>query len=121
MRESNSVDRREPLEDDPGVPNLVLAVALLLLTFAWLIGWAVGWIAKMRRELGLYLPTWFPVVNLELTPVTYALAGLRAMPLRVGFFVFLVFVCQASLLGLSAENHPIANAIVMLFLYYETF
>src|SRR5690242_4494453 len=121
MHESNSVDGREPLEDHAGFLNLLLAAALLFLTFAWLIGWVVGWIPKMRRELGPHLPTWFPVVNLVLTPVTCALAGLRAIPFRAGFFVVLVFVCQVSLLGLSAENHPIANALVMVFLYYEAF
>ncbi|PYT86868.1 MAG: hypothetical protein DMG36_25935 [Acidobacteria bacterium] len=115
MRESNQIEARSYLI------NVLLSVALIVFGILWLIAFASGKVAVIGGMLRPYLPSWFPLANLLLAPITCALAGSRAVSFRIGFFFVLVFVGQLSLLGLSADRYPTTKALFIIFLYFETF
>jgi hypothetical protein len=119
MRQSNQLVG----EDNRGRPaaNVLLAAVLLLVTTAWLIAYATGKLTSMIELLHPYLPGWFSLVNALLVPVTGALAALRSVPFRANFLFVLVMLAQASLLGLTMQDHPVVKAAVTIFLYYEAF
>ena len=110
-----------PTDRGPEVANVILSVILLLVTVLWLVGFMTGKVAAMGQILRPYLPPWFLLLNLSVVPVTCALAGSRAVSFRTNFLFILAFVVQMSLLPLSGEKYPVPKALIVIFLYYETF
>ncbi len=115
MHEDKSANR------ESGGPNVLLAAILIFCGVLWLVAVMTGKLAWLRHILGPYLPTWFPLANLLLVPVTCALSGLRSIRFKISFFLILVFVFQLALMGLSAERYPGTTGLVTVFLYFETF
>jgi hypothetical protein len=115
MRQSNQI------EAHPYSINVLLSAALILFGILWLIAFASRKVAVLGGVLRPYLPSWFPLANLLLTPITCVLAGSRAVSFRIGVFFVLVFVAQLSLLGLSTDKYPTTKALLIILLYFETF
>lgn len=119
MRQSNELVGEA--NRGPQAMNVLLAAILVLVTGAWLIALATGKLASMRALVRPHLPAWFSLANALLLPITSALAALRSIPFRVNFLFAVAMLAQASLLGLTAQDHPIINAAVTIFWYYEAF
>jgi hypothetical protein len=114
MRKSNQINIR------PYPINVFLSAALMVFGIVWLVAFATGKVAVIQSTLRPYLPSWFPLANLLLAPITCALAGLRAIGFKIGLFFVLVFVAQLSILGLPAD-YPTPKALLVILLYFETF
>lgn len=115
MRKSNQI------ETHPYPTNVFLSAALLLFGIVWLIAFASGKVAIVEGILRPHLPSWFPLANLLLAPITCALAGSRATGFKIGLFFVLVFIAQLSLLGLSTDRYPTTKGLIVILLYFETF
>jgi hypothetical protein len=101
--------------------NVILVGLVYLATALWLVTFFAGGIGWFRNALRPHIPSWLLLANLLLVPVTGALVGLRSFGFRKSLCVFPIFLAQVSMIGLSGEDYPVVESLVMIFLLYETF
>jgi hypothetical protein len=96
--------------------NIVLAAALLLFGFIWLIAYATGGTDVIAQTIRPYLPSWFPIVNLLMLPITCVLAGLHAINFRLGTAFVVIFAAQLALLAFPEEKYKAVRVAVVILL-----
>jgi len=120
MREPSQIEAETRIEHEADT-NVILAATLILATVLWMVALATGKLAWISQLVRPYVPKWFSLANALLVPITCALAALRSVAFRANFLFALAMLAQVSLLGLTAQDHPVVKASVTVFMYYEAF
>ena len=110
-----------PESQDNGNRRAVVAITLLLYTFAWIVVGIATRNTRLIDALRPYFASWALWALALSVPVTAALVGLRKVPWEITKLCMLILPIQGAIFGLVGEKYPYLQVGVTILVYFEAY